>query len=107
MKTISINIVSNQVLNDNLEATDIEDYTISEIFIRDQIEFEFLFMDTEDNCFNQAGFKLIRNINNTSQLMYEDFELGDYGSFYDCNNYQNQSEIPMYLPSDNLILIKQ
>lgn len=105
------NLSTNQILYDNLGVSTHEDYKILEIHISQGVEFKFLFFDTEQNCNNQAHFSLLKDINNLNQVIYKNFELGEFGVFYNdnygCPNYQNQSDIPMFLPTGDLVLVRQ
>ena len=103
----AVNVTTNQVLYDNLSATEHSDYKILELYIRQQKEFDFRFADTESNCYNRANFKLVKNDSNPNQIIYKDFELGSYGGFSGCDNFQSQDDIPLFLPTTNLVLTKQ
>ncbi|NQY28326.1 MAG: hypothetical protein HRT69_02535 [Flavobacteriaceae bacterium] len=105
-----VDLTTNQVLYNNLNSTNYEQYKISELYIRQQKEIDFLFQDSENNCLNSAEFKLLKDDSNPNQIIYKDFEFNGFGIFYNdtygCPNYQNQSDIPMFLPSQNLILTR-
>lgn len=100
-----INLTTNQVIIDNLSVTNYNDYPISGLVIRGR-QFHFGFYDNEINCFNSAEFTLIKDTANPTQISYTDFRLNGYGGPADCP-YQNQSDIPMYLPRVDLVLTKQ
>lgn len=102
-KVIDLN--TNQVLFNNLQVTNYEDYPISGLVIKGR-EFFFGFYDNEINCFNSVLFTLTKDPTNQTQINYTDFRFNGYGGPADCN-YQNQSDIPMFLPRVNLVLTKQ
>jgi len=107
----AVNLTNNQVLYDNLNAIDIEDYKLLALNISESKVFNFRFLDTESNCFNRVNFKLIKNDTNPNQITYKGIELGEFGLFYDgaygCPYYEQQSDIPMFLPTEELILTRQ
>ena len=98
---------TNQIIYDNLATTNYENYNILCLTIRHSREFHFGFYDNENNCYNTAYFILIKDINNPNQVIYKDFEMGSYGGLWGCPTYQNQSNIPMFLPRVDLVLTKQ
>lgn len=105
------NLDNNQILYDDLNALTHENYKISEMHISQGVEFKFLFFDTEQNCNNQVHFSLLKDLGNINQITYKDFEFGEFGYFYNdnygCPNYQNQLDIPMFLPKVDLILTRK
>lgn len=101
-----IDLSNNQVLYDNLNATNYEDHKILKLTIWDEVEFEFAYIDTEDNCYNTVYFNIIKNPSNLNQITYKKFKMGDYGGLTPCN-YNTQEDIPMFLPTQELILTKQ
>jgi hypothetical protein len=105
-----IDLVTNQILYDNINATNYNEYNIFVTHISQGVEFKFLFLDTEFNCNNQVHFSLIKNVSNLNQITYKNFELGEFGVFYNdtfgCPNYQSQLDIPVFLPSVELVLTK-
>jgi len=101
-----IDLSSNQVLYEILSANNYEDYRIQKLTIWDETQFIMGFMDTQNNCYNSAEFSIIKNVNNLNQITYKNFEMGDYGGLTPCS-YSTQADIPMYLPTQELILIKQ
>jgi hypothetical protein len=98
---------TNQVIYNNLTTANYENYNITCLTIRNGREFHFGFYDNENNCYNTAYFILIKDNSNPNQVIYKDFEIGSYGGLLGCTTYQNQSDIPMYLPRVNLVLTKQ
>ncbi|MDT0294490.1 hypothetical protein ACFQ3R_12000 [Mesonia ostreae] len=100
-----IDLGTNQVLYDNLNASNYEDYGILNFIILGN-EFMMGFFDTPNNCYNQADFSIIKDPNNLNQITYKSFEMGDYGGLTPCN-YNTQEDIPMFLPTQELILTKQ
>lgn len=100
-----VDLITNQIIFNNLSVTNFKDYTIDGLVIRDR-EFYFGFYDNESNCFNTVYFTLVKNPHNLTQIDFKDFSFGEYGGLIDCS-YPNQSDIPMYLPRVNLVLTKQ
>jgi hypothetical protein len=91
-----VDLITNQILYDNLNTTNYDDYK--------NLEFDFGFYDS-DNCFNRVYFKLFKN--NLTQVIYKDFELGGFGDLLDCPAYENKTDIPMFLPIEDFILTKK
>jgi len=89
-------------LYDNLAATAYEDYNIFLASLRSGGSFSY--MDVQ-NCYNSADFQLYKVTGNPNQLYYNQFSLTDFTNF-DCP-YQNQADIPMFLPTGDLILTRQ
>tara|TARA_R110002012_G_scaffold283090_2_gene473215 strand:+ start:168361 stop:168939 length:579 start_codon:yes stop_codon:yes gene_type:complete len=102
----AVNLITNQILFSNLNAANYEDYMISETGIWQNQEFSFFYMD-EDHCFNTAGFKLVKNLNNLNEVTYKGFELKGFGSPMGCPEYESQDEIPLFLPTTEFVLTKQ
>jgi len=107
----AVNLTNNQVLYDNLNAVDMNDYRLRELVLSWQVSFLIRFADTEENCYNSANFRLVKSDFNYDQIIYKEYELGDFGLFYEggygCPYYEQQSDIPMYLPTEELILTRQ
>lgn len=103
LKVIDLN--TNQILYNNLDISNYESYIIHGLSLRGGV-FHFWFQDTINNCYNEASFSLVKDSVSSNQIMYKNFELGEYGSYLNCN-YQNQSDIPMFLPRVDLVLTKQ
>lgn len=101
-----VNLSTNQVLYDNLNVTSYNDYNIVGLSIIAEREFQFYFYDNEINCFNSAIFSLIKSTSSNTQINYKGFRLSDFGGPADCS-YENQSDIPMFLPRVDLVLNKQ
>lgn len=89
------------VLYDNLSAVNYDDYNIFLASLR--IEASFGYLDTI-NCLNSAGFYLSKLPANPDQLRYNNFALNEYLAF-NCP-FATQAEIPMFLPTSDLILTK-
>lgn len=100
-----IDLATNQVLYDNLNASNYDDYKIEYLTILGN-EYMMGFFDTPSNCYNEAEFSIIKNHNNLNQVIYKNFELGEYGGLTPCN-YNTQADILMYLPTQEIILTKQ
>ncbi len=84
-----------------------DEYSIQCTPARDQMLW-CIFRDVEEKCFNEGRFTLKKS-NNEDQIVYSNFRLGDtgYGGFYDCTTYPSQHDIPMPLPTTDLILYRQ
>lgn len=95
-------LTTGTVLYDNLSATAYEDYNIDLSSLI--IGASFFYLDN-DNCFNSAKFFLLKVVGNPNQLRYEHFRLTDFIP-YECS-YENQEDIPMFLPKGDLILTRQ
>ena len=102
----AVNLTTNQILYSNLNATNYEDYMISESGIWQNQEFSFRYID-EDHCFNTAGFKLVKNLNNLNEVTYKGFELTGFGGPLPCPEYDSQDDIPIFLPTTEFVLTKQ
>jgi len=102
-----VDLTTNQVLYDNLNASGYEDYKISNLTIRSN-EFIMGFIDTLENCYNRVEFSFTKNPNNLNQITYKNFEMGDYfPGTPGCPETTVQADIPMFLPTQELILTKQ
>ncbi len=97
-----VDMQTNQVLYDNLSVTNYEDYNISGIVVGR--EFHFFFFDPI-HCQNSVEFILLKSNTNSNIIEYKDFRYGEYEN-YNCQ-YPNQTDIPMFLPTTNLILTRQ
>ena len=102
----AISLTTNQILYSNLDATNYEDYMISESSIWQDQQFFFFYID-EDNCFNSAEFNLVKNLNNLNEITYKGFELTGFGSPMGCPEYDSQDDIPIFLPTTEFVLTKQ
>lgn len=89
------------VLYDNLSAINYDDYNIFLSSLRNGASFGYL---DSINCLNSAGFYLFKVSGSPNQLSYKNFALDDYIE-YNCP-YATQAEIPMFLPTSDLILTK-
>lgn len=103
LKVVDLN--TNQILFNNLSVTNYNDYQISSLIIKGR-SLHFGFYDNENNCFNSALFTLVKDPTNSTQINYTNFRLNSYGGPADCI-YENQSDIPMFLPRVDLVLTKQ
>ena len=66
----------------------------------------FYFTDTDANCRNQMEFTLMNIRGQPNQLKYCYFEYTDSWSGFECTNYPNRMDIPVFLPKEELILTK-
>jgi len=98
-----VDLATGITLYDNLAATDYEDYTIFLTSL--QSGGSFSYVDAQ-NCYNTADFQLYKVSGNPNQLHYNQFRLISYAYFFDCP-YENQEDIPMFLPTGDLILTRQ
>jgi len=95
-----VDLTTGITLYDNLAATSYEDYNIFLLTLNGS----FMYMDN-NHCFNSAEFYLFKIPGNPNQLNYNQFSLTGFTNF-DCP-YQNQADIPMFLPTGDLILTRQ
>jgi hypothetical protein len=100
-----IDLSTNQVLYDDLSISAFEDYKITLLAYRLN-EYSFIYWDTEANCYNKVEFALVKSNTNPNQIEYKDFIYGGY-EYWDCTSYQNQLDIPMFLPKVDMTLIRQ
>ena len=66
----------------------------------------FFFTDTDANCRNKMEFTLMNIRGQPNQLKYCYFEYTDSWSGFECTNYPNRMDIPVFLPKEELILTK-
>ena len=97
-----VDLATGITLYDNLAATAYEDYNIFLTTLR--LGGSFSYIDAQ-NCYNTADFQLYKVPGNPNQLNYKWFRLIEY-DYFDCP-YQNQADIPMFLPTGDLILTRQ
>ncbi|GAA4775909.1 MULTISPECIES: DUF6705 family protein [Flavobacterium] len=96
-----IDLLTNQVLYDNLNVTNYDDYLILGLAKKNGM-FSFLYQDKAEKCYLH-----LRRINGQpNQLTYCYFTLQSYRD-NECLNYQNIYDIPIFLPKTDLILTKQ
>jgi hypothetical protein len=100
-----VDLTTNQVLYSNITATNYDDYSILGLALRNG-DFSFLFQDDASKCYNSVKFSLQKINGQSNQIRYCNFRLDEY-HYYDCTNYADQLSIPMFLPQENVILIKQ
>jgi len=94
---------NNQVLYDDLNNVDFEDYKIT--FLANlESKFEFYFLDSETNCYNNASFTMVKNSTNNNVIEYKNFKYEQI-MYLDCP-YQNRIDIPMFLPKVDLTLTR-
>lgn len=96
-------LVSGQIIFNDLLVTNYDDY---KIFLASVKSGSFIYSDAQ-NCNNTVEFSLFKVTGTTNQLYYNQFELRDFSnSLIDCP-YENQEDIPMFLPQGNFILTRQ
>ena len=100
-----VDLANNQILYNDLNILEFEDYKIQFISHNAYNGYSFLYYDEIDNCYNSAIFRLIKNPNNLNQIQYKEFEYYDFLEI-DCT-YTNQEDIPMFLPKVDLTLTRQ
>ena len=102
-----IDLVTNQVLYDDLNVVNYDDYLISGI-VKKNKSFSFMYLDKPEKCNLQAEFYLMRRDDLPSnQLKYCCFTLKNYGDLMGCSTYSDIHQIPIFLPKEDLILTKQ
>ncbi len=101
-----IDLSNNQILYNDLMTSNVENYKVSFTVYSNNLGYIFHFYDDHNHCNNSASFTLIKNINNTNQVTYKAFEYEEYIRPLDCP-YNNQSDIPIFLPTSDLLLTKQ
>ena len=99
-----VDLATNQVLYDNLSATNYDDYSILGLSVRNG-DFTFSFRDTDSKCNNSVQFHLQKPNGQTNQVKYCYFRFDSY-YFPNCPNYPDQESIPMFLPRVDLTLAK-
>lgn len=100
-----IDVQTNQVLYNNLNVTNYDDYLILGLSKRNGM-FSFMYRDKPEKCYVTAEFNLRRINGQPNQLTYCYFTLKSFGGFSECITYQNIQDIPMFLPKEDLILTK-
>ncbi|CAM3824273.1 hypothetical protein FLGE108171_15880 [Flavobacterium gelidilacus] len=99
------NLNNNIIIYDESSNINYEDYIINgNVIVGD--EFYFGLYDKENHCYNSADFTLVKDSTNPNQIIYKDFSYDEY-NYLDCTNYQNQNDIPMFLPMVDLVLTRQ
>jgi len=101
-----IDLQTNQVLYDNLNAINYDDYLILGLSKRNGM-FSFMYRDKPEKCYLTAKFDLRRINGQPNQLTYCYFVLNGFTGLQDCITYQNIHDVPMFLPKEELILTKQ
>ncbi len=95
-------LTTGSILYNDLSVPNYNDYKIFLTTLR--IGANFAYIDFE-NCSNSADFYLLKVAGNPNQLRYKHFRPTDYINI-DCP-YANQGDIPMFLPTGDLILTRQ
>ena len=98
-----IDLATNQVLYDDTTISNIDDYKINSSSTKGHLVLHF--NDISAHCYNSALFILNKISGQPNQLQYYAFQYG-YVSPIDCP-YQNQEDIPMFLPQNDFVLTKQ
>jgi hypothetical protein len=101
-----VDLTNNQILYNDLHVTNITDFKIKLISYRNNSDFFFLFNDDESNCYNTVEFFFTKNPLNPDQLFYEGFEYKDFIPTENCT-FSNSRDIPIFLPTRSLTLIRQ
>jgi len=100
-------LATNTVIYDNTTATSYDNFRIYGTYPSLARGIcEFIFTDTDANCQNRLEFTLKNITGQPNQLKYCYFKYNDWWSFNDCPNYSSRSQIPVYLPMQDLILTK-
>ena len=100
-----VDLDTNQVLYNDLNITDFENYKIRFLSYNAYNGYSFSYHDKINNCFNFVDFKLIKDPTNLNQIQYKEFEYYDFLEI-DCT-YTSQEDIPMFLPKVDLTLTRQ
>jgi hypothetical protein len=100
-----VDLSTNTMLYNSLNAVNYEDFPISAINIPFHSLFSFIFTDTEANCYNRLKFTLKNVPNMPNQLKYCYFKYDDFW-IDSCANYQDRMSIPVFLPKEVFILTK-
>lgn len=100
-------IGSNQVTYNTLGASSYDAYPIGIVpFLNSSLSCTF--QDDATRCYNTAQFILARIPGEQNQIKFTQFSLKGYDSFEGgCPQYDNASQIPMPLPTTDLILYRQ
>lgn len=101
-----IDLQTNQVLYDNLNVTNYDDYLILGLSKRNGM-FSFMYRDKPEKCYLTAEFSLRRINGQPNKLTYCYFALNGFTGLENCIMYQNIHDVPMFLPKEELILTKQ
>lgn len=101
-----IDLITGQELYNDLAVTNFDDYKIKLLSYNQYNEYSFALFDDDTHCGNVIEFKLIKNPSNPNQVEYVSFEYSDYIPTLDCP-YQNQLDIPMFLPTQDFVLTRQ
>ncbi|MFC4739827.1 DUF6705 family protein [Flavobacterium ponti] len=67
-----VDLSTNQILYNDLNATNFEDYKIYFLSNIDR-QYFFKFYDTVNNCYNSVEFSLIKDTTNSNQVLYTEF----------------------------------
>lgn len=105
MKYKVVDLSTNQVLYDDLNITNFEDYKVRFASYNNYNSYSFIFMDNNTHCYNSASFYLVKNLSNLNEITFTAFKYDEY--LYRTCPYTNQEDIPMYLPKVNLSLTRQ
>lgn len=100
-----VDLTTNDILYDDLYVTNFENFKIRFLSYNAYNGYSFGFFDTNVNCYNNIGFRLIKDPTNLNQILFTDFKYYEYLK-KDCS-YDNQVDIPMFLPKVNLVLTRQ
>ena len=71
---------NNQILYDDLNSTYFDDYKIT-FLANFETNYDFYFLDSEANCYNNAKFTLVKNNANNNIIEYKNFN----GNYYEKN----------------------
>jgi len=101
-----VDLITNQVLYNDLMVVNFEDYKIELSGYGNNIGYVFSFRDNEAHCYNYAEFTLLKNPSNPNQITYAGFEYYELLDETSCP-YGQQQNIPMFLPKVTLTLTRQ
>ena len=99
-----VDLVTNQIVYNDLPVNNYDDYKILNIGNIDR-EYFFMFYDNQNNCYNSVEFSIIKDTTNSNQVLYKNFRFDEY-DYLECP-FQNQEAIPLLLPKVELVLTRQ
>ncbi len=98
------------ILYDDLSVIDFEDCKIRTVVWQNHGILDCFFTDIEENCFNTLEFTIRKVKNQPTKMTYCYFKYGDsWGARRvqdKCIKYSDQMDIPVFLPMQNVDLVK-
>lgn len=100
-------LLTNTVLYDTSSASQYNEYPVNTSVFRN-IALSCIFQDDASRCFNTATFKLFKISGEQNQVQYKAFSRNSYNDLPgNCPQYDDIMDIPMPLPTTDLILYRQ